>query len=182
MKLRLILVLALLASFFISCKNEKSVDDLEVVKPVEIETAFKVTLNVTVKKDDNLSLFYTTDGSIDFTKIPPIWKEVKGNDLPQKVEFLLPEGVLPTQLRLDFGINDQQEDIVLSNVIFSYIGKEKNIGCPDLVSYFRADENKCSFDHVTGLIKAKVIDGKRQYPSLYPHEKALGEELDKIVK
>ncbi len=182
MKPKLILALAMSVILISSCKNEKSVDDLEVVNPVEVETAFKVTLNVVVKKDDNLSLFYTTDGTIDFTKIPPIWKEVKGNDLPQKVEFLLPEGVLPTQLRLDFGINDQQEDIVLSNVILSYIGKEKNIGCPDLVTYFRADDNKCSFDHVSGLIKAKVIDGKRQYPSLYPHERALGEELDKVVK
>lgn len=182
MKLKFILVLAIVATVFTSCKNEKSVDNLEVVQPVNKDNLFKVTLNVTVKKDDNLSLYYTVDGSTDFSKVEPIWKGVKGSDAPQKVEFELPVDVIPTQLRLDFSNNEKQEDIVLSNVIFSYLGKERNIGCPELVSFFRADDNKCTFDHVTGVIKAKVVDGKKQFPSLYPHEEALGTELKKLVR
>jgi hypothetical protein len=182
MKSKLITALFLLTTLFVGCKDEKSVDNLEVVQPVEKNNLFKVILNVTVKKDDNLSLFYTTDGSTDFSKLPTIWKGVKGSDSPQKIEFELPEDVIPTQLRLDFGTNEKQEDIVLSNVIFSYFGKERNIGCPELVTFFRADDNKCTFDHVSGLIKAKTVDGKKQFSSLYPHEEALGAELKKLTR
>ncbi len=63
-----------------------------------------------------------------------------------------------------------------------YMGKSKKIGCPQLVSYFRADDSKCTFDHITGKIVAKVVDGKRQFPSLYPHETVLRPEIEKLIQ
>lgn len=182
MKTKFIAVLVLLTAFISGCKDEKSVDNLDVVKSEVIDNSFKVTLDVIVKENDDFSLFYTEDGSTDFTKIKPIWMSVKGSETSQKVIYSLPEDVIPTQLRLDFGINKIQKDVVLNSVTMEFKGKSKTIGCPELVSFFRADENKCTFDHVTGLIKAKNIDGVRQFPSLYPHEKALGAELEKLLR
>jgi hypothetical protein len=182
MKTKQILLFLMFTALFTGCKNEKSIDSLDVVKPEEVvENAFKVTLEVIVKKDDDFSLYYTEDGSIDFSKIAPIWVGVKGSESPQKVVFTLPEEVLPTELRLDFGMNKAQEDIILKSVTMEYIGKTRTIGCPELVSFFRADDNKCTFDHVTGTIKALVKDGVRQYPSLYPHETMLMPEIQKII-
>ena len=180
MKNNFIVFIVLMSTIFIACKNEKSVDSLEVVTP-EVVNAFIVTLDVSIKKDDDLSLYYTTDGSIDFSKIPPIWLGVKGSNDFQKVVFTLPEGIKPTQLRLDFGMNKDQEDIILKSVKMEYIGKSRIIACPEFVTYFRADDNKCSFDPVTGVIKALVKDGVRQYPSLYPHESTLMPEIQKIL-
>jgi len=182
MKSKIIAIIAVLSIFIIGCKNEKSLDSLEVIQPEEvIETNFKVTLDVIVKKDDDLSLFYTEDGSIDFSKIAPIWVGVKGSETSQKVVFNLPEGVKPTQFRIDFGMNEAQEDIVFESITMDYIGKSRVIGRPELVSFFRADDSKCTFDHVTGVIKALVKDGKRQYPSLYPHETMLLPEIEKLM-
>lgn len=182
MRTKLLTTALVLLGIFTSCKNEKSLDSLEVVKSeVSADTSFKVTLGVVVKKDDNLSLFYTEDGSIDF-KGEPIWQGVKGNDGVQEVLYTLPDGVFPTQLRLDFGMNKEQEDIVLKSVVLDYKGNKKEFIGASLANFFRADENKCTFNPSTGVIKAVVKDGVRQYPSLYPHETSLLPEINKLAK
>jgi hypothetical protein len=180
MKTKISTLILLVSVLFIGCKDEKSLDSLDVVAP-EVINAFVVTLDVTVKKDDDLSLYYTTDGSIDFSTIAPIWKGVKGSNDFQTVVFTLPEDIKPTQLRLDFGMNKEQEDIILKSIKMEYIGKSRTIACPEFVSYFRADDNKCTFDPVTGVIKSLVKDSVKQFPSLYPHESTLGPEIQKIL-
>lgn len=182
MKTKFIAVLVLLTVFISGCKDGKSVDNLEIKKPEVIDNSFKVILDVIVKENDDFSLFYTEDGSTDFTKIKPIYMSVKGSETSQKVLYSLPEDVIPTQLRLDFGINKNQKDIVLNSVTMDYKGKTRTIGCPELVSFFRADDSKCTFDPITGKIVAKIVDGKRLYPSLYPHETVLQPEIEKLLK
>lgn len=181
MKTKFISLLILLTVFVTGCKNEKSIDNLDIVNPEVVDNSFKVTLNVVVKENDDFSLFYSEDGSSDFTKIKPIWISVKGSELSQNVTFALPEDVIPTQLRLDFGINKIQKDIVLNGVTMAYKGKSKTIRCPELVSFFRADDSKCTFDHLTGKIVAKVVNDIRQFPSLYPHETVLQPEINKLI-
>jgi hypothetical protein len=182
MKTKFIVALFLLTSIFVGCKDEKSVDNLEVVENKVEDNSFKVILDVEVKAKDDFSLFYTEDGTIDFSKIAPIWQGVKGNGASELITYVLPEGVIPTQIRLDFGMNKSQEDIKINSITLSYKGKTKKIGSPEFVSYFRADETKCEFDPVTGIIKAKVVDGVRLYPSLYPHEVAIEKEISKLAK
>ena len=175
----------LFLSFFlltlIGCKDEKSIDSLKIVKPETTDTFFKVTLNVIVKKDDDFALFYTQDGTTDF-KTAPIWQAVKGNEGSQQVQYNLPPNVLPTQLRMDFGLKPNQEDIVLKSVILEYKDKKREIEGTELGNFFRADVNKCTFDASTGLIKSVIKDGVRQSPSIYPHEMYLGPELKKLEK
>ncbi len=182
MRTKFLITALVLLGIFTSCKNEKSLDSLEVVKSeVSVDNSFKVTLGVIVKKDDNLSLFYTEDGSIDF-KGEPIWQGVKGNNGVQEVVYTLPDGVFPTQFRLDFGMNKEQEDIVLKSIVLEYKGNKREFIGANLVDFFRADENKCTFNPSTGVIKAVVKDGVRQYPSLYPHEANLLPEINKLAK
>jgi hypothetical protein len=182
MRTKFIITTLVLLGIFTSCKNEKSVDSLEVVQPeVTVDNSFKVTLGVVVKKDDDFSLFYTEDGSANF-KGEPIWQGVKGNEMVQQVVYTLPDGVFPTQLRMDFGMNKEQEDIILKSVVLEYKGNKREFIGVNLIDFFRADENKCTFDPSTGLIKAKVVDGVRQFPSLYPHEANLKPEIEKLAK
>lgn len=164
-----------------SCKNEKDIDSLEIVRPQLTDNVFKVSLKVTVKKDDDFSLYFTTDGTTDF-KADPIWMSVKGSSEEQKITFSLKKEIIPTQLRLDFGMKKDQEDIILKSVVLEYNGKKREIIGAELGTYFRADDNKCTFDPATGIIKALVKDGVRQNPSLYPQEKVLNQEIDKLAK
>ncbi len=163
------------------CKDEKSVDNLEVVKPEIVDNTFKVILKVLVKKDDAFCLFYSEDGSTNFTS-EPIWTNVKGSASEQEVVYTMPEDVLPTQLRIDFGLKKDQEDIILKGVTLQYGDKKRDITGLEIANFFRPDVSKCSFDATTGTIKAVVKDGERQSPSLYPHETILQPELEKLVR
>jgi hypothetical protein len=180
-KIQTFLFVLLITLAFASCKNKKSIDSLELVTPVLVDNNFKVTLNVIVKKDDTFSLFYTIDGSTDFSNIAPIWKAIKGEQNEQSLKYTLPENVYPTQLRFDFGLEKEQEDIILRSVILEYKDKKKEINGPQLVYFFRADDSKCVFDASTGLIKALIKNGIKENPSLYPQEVNLGPELKNLV-
>lgn len=171
----------LFAGIFTSCKNEKSVGSSEGVESPVVDNNFKITLNVIVKRDDDFSLFYTEDGSINFTG-EPIWLGVKGSENIQQVVYNLPDEVFPTELRLDFGMKEDQEDIILKGVTLEYKGRKKEIVGANLINFFIADENKCTFDPSTGTIKAIIKDGVRQFPSLYPQEVNLKPEIKKLAE
>lgn len=181
MKNKLLLVsLCCFFTVFFSCKNETPIDELEIVRPEAAKANldfFKVKLNVVVKKDDDFALFYTTDGTTDF-KTAPIWQAVKGSADVQEINYSLPQNTLPTQLRLDFGLKQNQEDITLKSIVLEYKDKKREISGPELAVFFRADPSKCSFDGST--IKAVVNNGVKESPSLYPQESFLGPELKKL--
>lgn len=178
MKAKFFIAVVLFAAVFSSCKGDKE------AKPVteEVKNNYKVTLNVIAKVDDNFSVFYTEDGSIDFTKIEPIFLDIKGSETEQAVVCNIPADVFPTQLRLDFGFKKEQPDVILKSVVLEYGKNKKEIVGADLSNFFRADENKCTFDATTGVIKALVKDGVKQYPSLYPQEANLGPVLEALAK
>lgn len=176
-------LLILIFCFFsvIGCKNEKSnnTDELSVAKE---ENNFKVKLTVTVKKDDTFSLFYTEDGSTDFSKIPPIWLNVKGSNSPQDIVFNLPEDAIPSQLRLDFGLSKDQEEMVIDKFGMYYFGKSFEIPGDKFYFYFDADKSKTIFDKDKRTVNAVFKSGVRQFPSFYPNTRPLGEEIQKLVK
>ena len=183
MKTRIILSILLVAVFFTGCKDDKSVDSLEVVKPEVADNTFKVTLKVIVKKDDDFSLFFTEDGSINFFDVKPIWQGVKGSDSEQDVTFTLPEGTYPTQFRFDLGLKKDQEDIVIKGVKMTYKGKSFEAFGTKFFQYFRADENLCTADVATGTIKAILKEGSNvKTASIYPQQDILGPELVKLGK
>lgn len=137
----------------------------------------QVKLEVVAEKDDNFSVYYTEDGSIDFSKEEPVWMPVQGSSKVQEVVFNLPEGVVPTQLRLDLGTNKEQEEVVLKKVSIVYFDQIFIVEGRDIFTFFMADHSKCTVDIKTGAIKAISTNGVRQSPSLYPHGRRLSRQL-----
>ena len=182
MKTNIVIALVVLSTFILGCKNEKSIDDLEVVTPVALDNNFKVTIKVIAKVQDDFALYFTEDGSINFFDVKPIWQGVKASDSEQDVTFTLPDGVYPTQLRFDLGLKKNQEDIIIKGAKLSYKGKNFETSGPDFFNYFRADENQCTADISSGTIKAVVKDGVRKGPSLYPIQDILGKKLLELSK
>ena len=181
MKTNFITILLLVTTLF-SCKNEGNGEKTgnDNTQP-EVTKNFKVSLNVLVKKDDNFQIYYTEKTSSDFNEKESVWVEVKGSENPQDVVFNIPENVLPTMFRLDFGVNDKQEDIKLNSVNIEYLGKSFKSETPLLANYFRPLDST-QVDVKTGLIKAILKDGKRVEPAIYPHEEILKIELEKLFK
>lgn len=182
MKTNFIAILLLVTTLF-GCKNDSNNEKSNVENnQTEVSKNFKITLNVVVKKDDNFQVYYTEKSSNDFNEKESVWVEVKGSENAQDVVFNIPEDVIPTMFRLDFGVNEKQEDIKLNGVNIEYLGKSFKSEIPLLANYFRAAEASTLIDFKTGIIKAIVKDGKRQEPALYPHETVLQPEIEKLVK
>lgn len=165
----------------VGCKD-KATDNAE--GTIESETAsksFKVTLKVIAQKKDSFCLLYTEDGTINFGE-QGIWKGIEGSENEQSVLFEFPEEVFPTSLRLDLGIEKEQSQITLKSVILEYNGKRREIAGAELGVFFRGNENNCTFDTATGIVKPILKDGVRQNPCLYPSEKALLTEIEKLAQ
>ena len=168
----------------IGCKDGTT-KNTEAATPAEVEAvsanSFKVTVNLVTKKNDSFCLLYTEDGSLNFND-KAVWKEVKGGESEQTVEFVLPGEAFPTQLRLDLGINADQEDVVIKSIKLSYGKNVRELKGVEMGIFFRADASKCTFDPVTGIVKALENNGKKQNGSLYPNEAVLAVELPKLAK
>jgi hypothetical protein len=169
---------------FVSCKDDKSTKDdqqKEAQKPAGNDF-FRVTLDLIAKKDDSFHIFYTEDGSQDFKEENSVWVEFKGSDNGQKLNFDLPTGVMPTQLRIDFGVNKAQEDVQINSMEMSYHGNTALISGPQFFTVFRPNEASTVFDVPGQKVKKLVVPGKESVnPSVYQLE-ALNAEIEKVLR
>lgn len=171
--------------FVFACNKDKAKENTKAEAPKipvteNVDKRYKVKLDFIAKKDDSFSLFYTEDGSIDFTKIEPIWVEFKGNPEMQEIVFNIPDKVVPTQIRLDFGVNKDQSEVVIRSLKMEHAGKYFEAQGNLFFEYFRPDPTKTIIDKETAVVKAVVKDGVRQSPSFYPIEDVMKAELAKL--
>ena len=166
---------------FTSCKNKENVTDS---KPEEKpkNQFFSVELDVVNTLEDNYALYYTEDNTINFVSDKAIWSGVKGQPQSQKVLFKLSEEIIPTDIRLDFGIVKSQKEVILENVKMDYYGKSFQFKGSDFLNFYRPNDSiKTEIDQAKGTIKF-LQNPKRYNPIFfYPHEKLLA-EISKIYK
>lgn len=172
--LGLIIVLSFSGCEQVGGKKYVSIDDQSQV--------FKVRVLGIFPEDDTYSLYYTTDGSIDFTTIPPIYQTVAADTNSQEIVFSLPEQVMPAQLRLDFGVKPHPKTITLKLITLSYKGRALQLPGTLIFSYFTPDFSKTDFNPSNATIVGVVKNGMRQTPSLYPKQGPLSREIKKILE
>jgi hypothetical protein len=107
MKTKSILVGLFMLLSLVSCKKETDKKEGN-QKLAELKETFDVNFNLVVEKDDTFQLYYTEDGTLNFSDDKSIKSELKGSVDAQDVLFKLPADVLPTNIRLDFGDNPEQ--------------------------------------------------------------------------
>ena len=168
MKARILLTFIVSLTLLISCKDEKK----GVGNEQPIKENFSVELDVTVSKKDDFALYYTEDNTISFSGAQAVWRGVKGGNVDEKIVFELSEEIIPTDIRLDFGLNKEQELIELKNIKITYYGKELLIKGSDFFNYFvKEDKFKTEIDLAKGSIKFIISPDNYQTPYYYPrHE------------
>jgi hypothetical protein len=180
MKLRFLAIIAI-STLVLSCKNEKQVEP-EAAPQAEQPVAnnrFRVILDVTVKKDDNLQVYYNTGKG--FNEEEAVWAAVKGMPDSQKVVFELPDEVIPLSLRIDLGVKEDQQDIIFSGFEMSYSGKTFESRGYEIGKYFYPLEGT-EADFTSGVVKVKLKDGKRVEPAFNPIDENLSVEIGNITK
>ena len=178
MKIKVIITVVFLSIISISCKNEKSVEELPVVEEKVAESKVNVTVDMVVPIDDSFQLFYTEDNTLNFGEDKCVRVNVKGKETSQKIVFDLPDDVAFTFLRLDVGENKQQKEMKIENFAIKYYGKKFEAKGNLFFQYFSAnDQLKVDFEKSTFIPQGKEIHD----PVFYPLE-PLGVELDKLIK
>lgn len=182
MKTKLIAIIFLFSTVLFGCKKEQSNDiPLPAQQPI-ISSSFQVAIDVIAKKTDTFGLYYTSDGSINFFTIPPVWQSINGNDTLQRIIFTVPDKIIPTQIRIDFGMQQDQPDIILRKITLLYNNKIAEIEGPHIFDYFQNDPKQCNVDVQSGTIVAKIKDGKRRTPSIYPNPKLLAKKIKSVTQ
>ncbi|GAB3713150.1 hypothetical protein [Flavobacterium koreense] len=180
MKARVKFLLVLVSISILSCKNEKSVDDLKVETPQVVESKVKVTIDMVVKTDDTFQLFYTEDGTLNFNDKFSVRTPVKGSENSQKVVFELPEDVKFTFLRIDMGENNKQSEIKINNFLVNYFDKKWEAK-GNLFFQFFGPNDQMTLNYDLSTLTPVVKEGVVYDPILYPME-PVGVELQKLLK
>jgi hypothetical protein len=181
MKVQKFLLGGLIALSLFSCKDDKTSNTEETGKLPE---TFDVTFNVTITKDDVFQLYYTEDNSLNFGDDRSVKSVVKGGAVAQDVLFKLPADVLPTNIRLDFGDNAEQEDVVVNSMKFKYLKYtlEKTFGPNEEIShYFYALDAQIKIDNPSKTIKLLKPKGQKHDPLMWSNQ-LLSEEMVKLYK
>lgn len=146
----------------------------------KVETK-KVTLEIDLVavKPDSIRVFYTIDNSVNFNEKQAVWKKIKGSTKNQKITIEIPEKVLPHQLRMDFGKNQKNHEIVLNKIHVIYLESSFEAKGEEIYWYFRPDENNTLLDKKSGVLKRKY-SGQLSSPSLYPNGDKLYNKLNQL--
>ena len=181
MKPTTVILLLVFAVFCNSCAKETR-SGKEYGTIADKSAIFRVTVSLKIPEDDSMSLYYTTDGTTNFYTNKAIWRDVKGSDSIREIVFSLPQKVKPTELRIDFGKNEHQQEIALKEIKMSYKGKSVELPGTLIFSYFRPDFTKTKANPTKATIHGILKDGKAQSPSLYPKDGALSDEIEKLLE
>lgn len=159
-----------------SCKNDKS----EVAEPKAPVETFKVGIDLVIKKDDSLQLYYKDASMTDWVFNKCVTKTVKGSENPQEVVFDLPEDVLPTELRFDMGSNKAQDEVQIKSFRMKYF--EKTFVAKDTLffQYFYPNE-QIDYNRAKAIAKPIVKEGTT-YDPIFMSRQVLTPEINKLIK
>jgi len=185
MKTKFLIIATIIALGMTSCKKESDAKKSEDTAPkVEVKQNFSVTLDVVAEKNDDFPLYYTEDGSIKFDGDHAVWTGVKGQAATQTVVLNLSEEIIPTHIRVDFGIKkgEEQGDVTLSKFKVSYYGKDFEFKGSDFMKYFIPNKDvQTEVDAANGTIKF-LKDPKGTFTHFYYPQQLLVDEIAKLTK
>jgi hypothetical protein len=177
MKKSVILFSLVFMSMFFSCKDDSKIEE-EVV--VQNKPVFKIALDLVIKKDDSLQVFYCENGETEINGANTVWSSVKGNNNSQQVIFNLPEDVFPTKLRIDLSKNKDQDEIEIKGFTINYDKKSFSVKDTMFYQYFIPNE-QIDWDRKKAIAKFKSKEGEFFDPQFGSRE-LMEAELQKLYK
>jgi hypothetical protein len=173
----LTIVLLLVAS---SCKKGESNETNESSsEKTASKDFFNVEMDIIAQTQDDFTVYYSEDKTNNFDGTKAIWKGVKGGSVPEKVIFDLPSEVIPTNIRLDFGIKKDHKDVIIQNIKIAFYNKSFTFKGSDFLNYFILNDKIITeVDTQKGTIILKGNPTNKEGTYYYPRQ----ELLDQISK
>jgi hypothetical protein len=138
----LFLTSMLFVSLLFSCKNEKKSDteNFPVKEDIKVKENFNVEITASSSKKDDFAVYFTENNSIDFKSEDAVWNGMKGANGDENLYFELTEDRIPTNIRLDLGLNKDQDSVTIKTVKVNYLTKSFQFNGNDFFTYFNKDE------------------------------------------
>lgn len=77
-----------------------------------------ITIRAQVRQYDAFQIFYVPEGQSSFDEAHSLTRKVFGKNDDQEINFLLPDSVQISRLRLDIGLNSGQETVKIKSIVF----------------------------------------------------------------
>ncbi|GGD22673.1 hypothetical protein [Flavobacterium orientale] len=176
MKTKIFIITTLICISLTSCKGEKAEEkvDSSTESKIELPEIFFIELDVQIAQKDDFAVYYTEDGTNNFTGEQAAWRGVTGGTDFEKITFQLPEPVLPTQIRLDFGMNKEQGNVVVKNIKLTFKDQTFEIKGSDFFNYFIQNELfKTNVNTENGTLEILKQESNFVTPYFYPTQELI---------
>lgn len=164
-KIVLFSLFVIAAISLVSCKNSEE-------KKPESEAQkenFNVQITASASKKDDFALYYAEDNTVNFKGENAIWTGIKGGNIEETLKLELSEEKIPTHIRLDFGLNKDQDSVVIKKIKVSYYGNSYEFIGADFFKYFIDDKQfNTVVDTKLGTLTILKKDGVYKTPFFYP--------------
>lgn len=179
------IAIAFLSLFLVlGCKNDKKSEEPQAEEQateekVESIDNFTVRLKAKVELDDQFRILYTEEDGEAFTGKKAIFKEVKGSNEFQIIEFKLKQpDIYPARLRLNVGFNKEQKPIEIEYLEMLHERSSFTIPYAEFKNYFFPNKY-IEYRKETGTVNFLEDDGKHLpfFVSRGPLHKVLNEQF-----
>jgi len=141
-----------------SC-GEKNKNTTSEKNQYDLEEKIIVELALTVLENDQFELYYKTRKEENYTSEKRVTYEVVGSKKKQTLQFVLDQGIYPYSIRLDFGRNQKQGEILVHELIMRYNQGTHVFDSQEIQKYF-VPNKYVNFDFDTMTARTIVVDGK----------------------
>ena len=167
MKKYIVFVVAFIA-LFVSCKNKNESNKgtvQEVLKVKEkVSKDFIVSIKGKFEKEDSFQLYFIEEGSEPYSEKKSVWAKVDPSKDSQEVTFVIPNEIYPHNIRLDLGINSQQNTIDIEEITLNYKKNQLVVLGSEVKDYFALNKHmkQEGMSNTFELITVS-LDGKEIY-------------------
>lgn len=147
-----------------SCGDEKknnsnAESNNQIKEEPKLESVFKINFNMVIQNDDTIEVFYLDFEDTSYSYKTKVTKKVTGSSKAQDIEVLLPKEIFPYSLRIDFGLNRSEEDVVLNSVTMTYEDFNMVLTAEEFHAFFMPNKY-INYIKETGVVERKIVDGK----------------------
>lgn len=121
-----------------SCKNDENKNSIE--KESIQNKPFTVEIQMIVKEDDVICLYYKDLSISYFTEEMAIYKNLKKSSSTQTIIFELPESFVPNDFRFDLSCQNKNQEIYVERMIFTFKDENFVILNEDIDKYLQPNE------------------------------------------
>ena len=178
MKFNILVLAAAILFLFSSCKKDvKEPEAQDKSSTTEVfEPNFIVEIVAKVSAMDDFAAYYTEDSSSNYEGSKAVWTGIDATDKFQTIKLNLPQEIVPTNIRLDFGLNKNQQKISIKEITMLYQGISFKIAGDKFFEYFLdTKEFPAIADPTNGTLEITYKAGTFKTPYFYPTEKLLKE-------